>query len=145
MSERIRWEPVEGGMDGYVGAVVPPPFTIHCANLSYADWMLTAELPGDAVSGNDLDELKAEAERWLERFVSSLGAIFPEAGRVIVNEAALDAFVSEADSVRTQRDQEFCCSTAEYQASDAEFKALVDALNITAAPGTSAPRAGEKE
>jgi hypothetical protein len=78
VSERIRWEPVEGGMDGYVGTVIPPLFTIHCANLSYADWMLTAELPGDAVPGNDLEELKAETEKWLERFASSLGAIFKE-------------------------------------------------------------------
>ena len=83
-------------MDGYVGAVVPPPVTIHCAKRSYADWMLTAELPGDARPGNDLDELKAEAERWLERFVSSLGAVFaplcdrPSCERPITGEPAAD-------------------------------------------------------
>ena len=75
-TRRIRWEPVECGVDGYVGAVIPPVFTIYCAELSYADWMLTSELPGDARPGNDLDVLKARAEDWLARFVSSLGAVF---------------------------------------------------------------------
>ena len=93
MSERIRWEPVEDGVDGYVGAVIPPVFTIYCAELSYADWMLTSELPGDARPGNDMDVLKAWAEDWLERFVSSLGAVFPEPGR----EAAATAAATKED------------------------------------------------
>ena len=88
MTGRIRWEYTEGGMNGYVGTLAPPPFTIHCANLSYAEWMLTAKLPGDAVPGNDLDALKAEAERWLEEFAASIGAAYPEDTAVVLRARA---------------------------------------------------------
>ena len=75
---RIRWEYAEGGMDGYVGTLVPPAFRICDAAPAGATWVLMAEFPGDAILGDDMEELKAEAERWLERFVSSLGAVFPD-------------------------------------------------------------------
>lgn len=42
---------------------------------------ITAEFPGlgrKNADSDDLEALKAEAERWLEEFVSSLGAVFPE-------------------------------------------------------------------
>ena len=75
---RIRWEYADGGMDGYVGTLVPPAFRICDAAPASATWVLMAEFPGDAILGDDMEELKAEAERWLERFVSSLGAVFPD-------------------------------------------------------------------
>jgi hypothetical protein len=75
---RIRWEYADGGMDGYVGTLVPPAFRICDAAPASATWVLMAEFPGDAILGDDMDELKVTAERWLERFVASLGAVFPE-------------------------------------------------------------------
>lgn len=50
--------------------------------------------------------------------------------RVTVNRAALEAFIAYADETRTSCDSQFLCSSAEYEASDAEFGALVDALGI---------------
>ena len=87
MSSRIRWEDEPPGYavtaDGFIGSigwrwrafkiwnpdarVDPRPF-------------LTSDLPGwdRSQQHGTPDELKAEAERWLEQFVVSLGAIFPE-------------------------------------------------------------------
>ena len=48
--------------------------------------------------------------------------------RVTVDKDALDALIASAGSTRRQRDSEFCCSAAEHEASEAEFKALTDAL-----------------
>ncbi len=48
--------------------------------------------------------------------------------RVSVDKAALDALIEYADQTRSRADSQFLCSMAEYDASDAEFKALVDAL-----------------
>ena len=75
---RIRWG--DGGE--YVGSTgTIGPFTFRIQRLfGQGLYLLTAELPGlgflDA-RNEDRDELKAEAERWLEEFVSSLGAVFP--------------------------------------------------------------------
>jgi hypothetical protein len=87
MTDRIRWEPAEhGGWIGYAGTLKPFIFQIHeaCA-WKVPDLIdglaLASTLPGDLghyVRGTDPDRLKAEAERWLEEFASSLGAIFPE-------------------------------------------------------------------
>jgi hypothetical protein len=159
MTKRIRWERNDDGSrvtpahKGYVGTIGEAQFFIFEPDDRDPWWILTSSLPGlpgagqaeRRAYGDDTDKLKAEAERWLERFTASLGAIFPEAGRVAVDKAALDVFISEANATRAQRDQEFCCTTAEYRAADAEFEGLVDALNITAMPETSALRAGEKE
>jgi hypothetical protein len=49
--------------------------------------------------------------------------------RVTVDKAALMAFMAEAEATRMQRDQEFVCGMAEQAASDAEFAALVEALD----------------
>lgn len=82
-TKRIRWEPtVHGGFVGHVGTLEPWVFQVFKASDHPGDnrWMLTAQLPGAVAEyrpGDDPDELKAEAERWLAEFVSSLGAIFP--------------------------------------------------------------------
>lgn len=80
---RIRWETGQwDNLVGYVGTVEPWTFQIwHIRDDGH--WSLISSLPGmqnkDSYSyGDDPDALKAKAERWLEEFVSSLGAIFPE-------------------------------------------------------------------
>lgn len=80
---RIRWEDFPAGQAaGYVGTLNPAVFRIWEPENDDGEWMLTAAaLPGAAGEqryGSSPDELKAEAERWLEEFVSSLGAVFPE-------------------------------------------------------------------
>jgi hypothetical protein len=84
MSEpRIRWhdEPVNGESMGSVGTLDPAVFRIWAPEEEGGEWLLTAAaLPGEAGKrryGASPDDLKAEAERWLEEFVSSLGAVFP--------------------------------------------------------------------
>lgn len=77
MTERIRWD--HDGTEGYVGTIDARVFTIWPPEEETGgEWLLTALLPdhhGYRFYGTQ-DELKAEAERWLERFISSLGAIF---------------------------------------------------------------------
>ena len=78
---RIRWEPTRnGGFDGYVGTLEPCAFTIWKYNSDMAWWTLTGQIGAmrECPHGDDPDKLKTEAEQWLERFVSSLGASFPE-------------------------------------------------------------------
>ena len=80
MSERIRWEPLLGGnFDGYVGTVTSPMFEVHLTSGRGAiqPWALRSDLLEGYSTATHPDELKAEAERWLEEFVSSLGAVFP--------------------------------------------------------------------
>lgn len=89
MSEpRIRWhdEPVNGESMGSVGTLDPAVFRIWAPEVPGGEWLLTAAmLPGFVgrrSHGASPDELKAEAERWLEEFVSSLGvslAVTPDA------------------------------------------------------------------
>ena len=79
-TERIRWEPTRnGGFEGYVGTLEPSAFTIWKYRSDVAWWTLTGNLGAmrECPHGDDPEALKAEAERWLERFVSSLGAVFP--------------------------------------------------------------------
>lgn len=83
---RIRWEPAEhGGFTGHVGNINPPLFTLRRRRVA---WVLTAAIPGTSyrIIRDDaahplppVTELKGQAERWLEEFTSSLGAVFPEA------------------------------------------------------------------
>ena len=89
---RIRWERNDDGShvtpayEGYVGTIGEPLFFIFDPDDRDPWWILTSSLPGlpgagraeRRAHGDDPDKLKAEAEQWLERFVSSLGAIFPE-------------------------------------------------------------------
>ena len=86
MTERIRWEP-DGpdGFTGYAGTGEARLFEVWqtpCDGGGYAigEWLLTTQLPvirNHTPHSRNPDELKAEAERWLEEFISSLGAIFP--------------------------------------------------------------------
>jgi hypothetical protein len=105
MTERIRWEHVNGGTVvewfGYVGtATTTALFQILHPVAKPADavmgsrfdeWALCTTFPGfteqvryggrirlGGTGGNAPDRLKAEAERWLEELISSLGAIFPD-------------------------------------------------------------------
>lgn len=76
----IRWEPLLGGnFDGYVGTRTAPMFNLFLVTPGGpAPWALRSELLEGYSAGTDPDELKAEAKRWLEEFVASLGAVFPE-------------------------------------------------------------------
>jgi len=81
-TKRIRWEPTRyGGWTGHVATLDPWVFQIFRSVCDEGAWKLMAQLPGElgnARAGDDLDELKAEAERWLTGFVVSLGAVFPD-------------------------------------------------------------------
>lgn len=78
MTERIRWN--DGNdIEGHAGAIGPFAFRIQ---RMYAGerWLLTAELLSMGFKhdrADNLEALKATAERWLSEFVSSLGASFP--------------------------------------------------------------------
>lgn len=82
--KRIRWEPTEcGGWTGHVGTRPETDwlFQIWSAAAVGGDWQLDSTLPGRFGQFSRADApatLKAEAERWLEEFISSLGAIFPD-------------------------------------------------------------------
>ena len=91
MSERIRWDDEYQSHEhatsvGYAG---PSgwnwcPFAIYKElEPGSSDHFLVSELPGQDRRRHlgTPDELKAEAERWLEEFVSSLGAIFMDERR----------------------------------------------------------------
>ncbi len=96
MTERIRWTAVECGTVaswfGYAGSAEPALFSILHPVASkpgrhrYDEWALCATFPGAESEARyagsrepeaAVAELKAEAERWLEEFASSLGAVFP--------------------------------------------------------------------
>jgi hypothetical protein len=86
---RIRWESNGyGGLEGYAGTLNALLFDLWQSPGGHVDilvgeWILTGHLPMSPASeqphGPDLDDIKAKAEKWLEEFVSSLGAIFPGA------------------------------------------------------------------
>ena len=92
MTERIRWERNDDGSsvtaahEGYAGAIGEPLFFIFEPDDRDPWWILTSSLPGRPGAGRaerrahgaDTDKLRAEAERWLEEFAGSLGAVFPE-------------------------------------------------------------------
>jgi hypothetical protein len=76
---RIRWERTGYGWNGSVGLVEGWPFQIWGAVNSTGAWRLKSDLAGQqkrSLFRDDPDELKAEAERWLEEFIASLGASF---------------------------------------------------------------------
>lgn len=76
---RIRWEPLLGGnFDGYVGTRAAPMFEVVLISRSTSTWAVRSDLLTYYSTGTHPDDLKAEAERWLEEFVSSLGAVFPD-------------------------------------------------------------------
>ena len=81
MTRRIRWHEEDyESLIGYIGNFEPWAYQIW---KSGADWSLMSQLPGDIgrAKRGSLDDLKAEAERWLSGFVSSLGAAFPGRAR----------------------------------------------------------------
>lgn len=90
MTEHIRWSDDDPSHEyaAFTGSAGPSgwnwvPFGIYeeadgpVAGLK--TYFLTSSLPGQERRRHfgHPDDLKAEAERWLERFISSLGAIFP--------------------------------------------------------------------
>lgn len=84
---RIRWRPETSlvpGHAGHVGALDQALFRIYGPDSPDGEYMLTTALPGmeDCRSWGAEDEVKAEAERWLTKFASSLGAVFPPVGAV---------------------------------------------------------------
>ncbi len=84
MSNRIRWGPnSRGGFLGHVGTAEPWAFQIWKPGDETLEWRLISALFGQhgrRFDNDDSDTLKAEAERWLEEFACSLGAVFPEPG-----------------------------------------------------------------
>jgi hypothetical protein len=97
-TSRIRWETGQfGNLVGYAGTVESWAFQVwHISDDEDSHWSLISSLPDvanwNATDPDDPEALKAEAERWLERFVSSLGAIFPDRLR--------EAVTSERDAHR---------------------------------------------
>jgi len=87
MTNRIRWhDETPGNGDvynvahiGHVGTVEGAAFIIYTPDQLHANWLLSFRLiPGSTfLYADSPKDLKAEAERWLEEFVSSLGASFP--------------------------------------------------------------------
>lgn len=80
MTGRIRWHDTEtGNLIGYAGSV--GDWLFRAFPTSDGDsWCLFTQFPGTIGENRScpgLDKVKAEAEHWLEEFVSSLGAIFP--------------------------------------------------------------------
>lgn len=81
-TKRIRWEAgAEAGITAWFGIVGTAPhlYSILRPVTPGDEWVLTCHLPGHVSKvgyADDPDDLKAKAERWLEEFVSSLGAIF---------------------------------------------------------------------
>ena len=94
MTGRIRWHHVDGTVVewfGYVGTVKTPPFHIlhpvarEAGRHRFDEWALCCTFLGEegeprygGTYPGAPGQLKAEAERWLEEFVASLGAVFPD-------------------------------------------------------------------
>jgi hypothetical protein len=84
-TKRIRWEPTgRGGFTGHVGTLSEESWLFQIWNATSVGgaWQLDSALPGGfngATGADDPDDLKVEAECLLAEFVSSLGAIFPDA------------------------------------------------------------------
>jgi hypothetical protein len=85
---RIRWEPTAWtGHKGYAGTLDKHLFALwqspsDSGDIIQGEWVLTTHLPVPhgwrTPHGHDPGALKAEAERRLEEFARSLGAVFPE-------------------------------------------------------------------
>ncbi|HLJ99532.1 MAG TPA: hypothetical protein VKU39_06445 [Streptosporangiaceae bacterium] len=92
MTARIRWEATPlGSPAGHVGTIDGSLFSIWIPPQASGEWVLTSELPGTEGKrcyGDEPEALKAEAERWLEEFVSSLGASFGEPEDAAITSAA---------------------------------------------------------
>ena len=79
---RIRWEPTQyGGWTGHVGALETWLFQVWKPDPDFdKEWRLDSVLPGQFAwhLTGEPEALKKGAEAWLEEFVSSLGAVFPD-------------------------------------------------------------------
>lgn len=82
---RIRWidspETSTTAFIGWAGSIHESQFAIYKPDQDEGDYILVSQLSGlDEKRSYDADPeaLKAEAERWLAGFVSSLGAVFPD-------------------------------------------------------------------
>jgi hypothetical protein len=79
---RIRWTEADdetGPVTGHVGTLGHPAFVIWPPLSDGDDWRLACGLSNlamERIFRPSAEELKAEAERWLEEFVSSLDASF---------------------------------------------------------------------
>lgn len=83
-TNHIRWsdDPADAcHFIGHVGTITEPAFKLYGPIDGSDRWLLSIRLKGAAefAYGDGPDALKAEAERRLEQFVASLGAVFPAA------------------------------------------------------------------
>ena len=89
---RIRWHDERDNLPKFTGRAGTSDadlFRVYEPDTRDDCWILISLLPGQnyrrftSSPGDGPEPCKAEAERWLEEFVSSLGAVFPEtyAGR----------------------------------------------------------------
>jgi hypothetical protein len=78
---RLRWEPGEDGiLFGYSGTLKPWVFAICPPGSPGEFWMISTAFPlGQPRYVGSEKEARAAAERWLEEFTASLGAVFPDA------------------------------------------------------------------
>jgi hypothetical protein len=113
MSERIRWHDEPPGTSlackGYVGTLGGAVFKIYRPDQAHRNWLGIWQLANSDdryFHGGTLDDAKDQAERWLARFVSYLGALFPDTDR--------------ADTDRKRRAAELCRPLME--ASDADLR-----------------------
>lgn len=86
MADLIRWEDNDyGGYLGYAGTLSDPwLFQIWCDGDDL--WVLDGTLPGHCArgrlaDGTELDALQAKAGELLRQWISSIGAVFPDAYR----------------------------------------------------------------
>lgn len=88
---RIRWEAApeasSAAWHGYAGTLDLMLFVIHRpvpgGTGYWGQPVLATHIPGmtdERHYDDDPEALKAEAERWLEEYAASLGAVFPEEG-----------------------------------------------------------------
>jgi hypothetical protein len=80
---RIRWTGerlhADPAFTGGAGTAGPSLFQIYAPDGFAPRWILTTSFPGMEDKrgyADDPEELKAEAEGWLEEFIQSLGAVF---------------------------------------------------------------------
>lgn len=163
MSTRIRWTAVDGTVVswfGYVGTAKTALFQIlhpvsSETSTRFDEWALCATFTGaqdkPRYGGNDPgapDRLKAEAERWLEEYVASLGAVFPEPGdTVTISLSEQDTRAVLANALDEYAD--WCRACADEDTGDCEWRTrwaeIADRMyGQVTEPGESAVTAGEE-
>lgn len=104
---RIRWEdaPSFDPADylGYAGTADAVMFRIFNHEPLRNEWVLTTDLPGMqqarhfAEGSSAPAELKGAAEEWLNRFIASLGAVFPD--QFLAESATRHRFLARVDAL----------------------------------------------